>query len=150
MVVSPWIAGAGQRLKRTSQVMANPMQRVDLARHEELIRGLLRPEAYPEPVDRVERIDTHISTVLLAGEHAYKVKKPLDLGFLDFTTLEKRRQGCVDEVRLNRRTAPDIYLDVVAVTGAIDAPRIGSDPATRRAVPNPSTTRCGCAASIRT
>ena len=88
------------------------------------MRGLQKPQTYPEPVDRVERIDTHISTVLLAGEHAYKIKKPLDLGFLDFSSLEKRRQGCADEVRLNRRTAPAIYLDVVAITGSMEAPRI--------------------------
>jgi aminoglycoside phosphotransferase family enzyme/predicted kinase len=96
----------------------------DLQRHEALVRGLQEPQAYPEPVDRVVRIDTHISTVLLAGKHAYKIKKPLDLGFLDFSTLEKRWQGCIDEVRLNRRTAPAIYLDVVAITGPIDEPRI--------------------------
>ena len=96
----------------------------DLQQHEALVRGLQKPQTYPEPVDRVERIDTHISTVLLAGEHAYKIKKPLNLGFLDFSSLEKRRQGCADEVRLNRRTAPAIYLDVVAITGSIEAPRI--------------------------
>jgi len=96
----------------------------DLQRHEALVRGLQRPEAYPEPVGRVERIDTHISTVLLAGKHAYKIKKPLNLGFLDFSTLEKRRQSCEDEVRLNRRTAPAIYLDVAGIAGSIDAPRI--------------------------
>ena len=96
----------------------------DLQRHEALVRGLQKPQAYPEPVGRVERIDTHISTVLLAGERAYKIKKPLNLGFLDFSTLEKRRQSCDDEVRLNRRTAPDIYLDVVGIAGSIDAPRI--------------------------
>ena len=65
----------------------------DLQPHEALVRGLQKAQAYPESVDRVERIDTHISTVLLAGEHAYKIKKPLNLGFLDFSTLEKRRQA---------------------------------------------------------
>ncbi|HQR75622.1 MAG TPA: AAA family ATPase [Burkholderiaceae bacterium] len=96
----------------------------ELQRHEALVRGLQNPLAYPEPVDRVERIDTHISTVLLAGEHAYKIKKPLNLGFLDFSTLMQRRQACADEVRLNRRTAPAIYLEVAVITGSIDAPRI--------------------------
>jgi hypothetical protein len=99
-----------------------------LLRHEALVRGLLRPQAYPEAVDRVERIDTHISTVLLAGPHVYKLKKPLCLGFLDFSTLAKRRQACEDEIRLNRRTAPGIYLDVVRITGSIEAPCIESDP----------------------
>ena len=101
----------------------------ELLRHEALLRSLQRPQAYPEPVDRVERIDTHISTVLLAGEHAYKIKKPLNLGFLDFSTLEKRRQACADEVRLNRRTAPTIYLDVVGIAGSIDGPHIETDTA---------------------
>ncbi|HQR71386.1 MAG TPA: AAA family ATPase [Burkholderiaceae bacterium] len=94
-----------------------------LEQHERLVQGLLRPEAYPEPVERVERIDTHISTVLLAGGYAYKLRKPVDLGFLDFTTLERRRRDCGDEVRLNRRSAPGLYLDVIAVTGTPAAPR---------------------------
>jgi len=57
--------------------------------HQALLRGLLNPSAYPHPVQRVERIDTHISTVLLAGDFAYKIKQPVDLGFLDFSSLEK-------------------------------------------------------------
>lgn len=73
----------------------------------------------------VETIETHISTVLLAGAHAYKLKKPVDLGFLDFTTLEARKRFCEQEVRLNRRTAPQLYLGVLAVTGTVDAPRVG-------------------------
>lgn len=93
---------------------------------ERLIAGLSRPEAYPHPVAGVERVETHISYVLLAGEHAYKLKKPLDLGFLDFSTLERRRRCCEEELRLNRRLAPDLYLGVVPVTGSLDRPRIGS------------------------
>lgn len=100
-----------------------------LAQHEALVNGLMRPAAYPEPVALVERIDTHISTVLLAGECAYKLKKPVNLGFADFSTIERRRQCCIDEVRLNRRTAPRIYLDVVAIAGPRDAPRIGASAA---------------------
>ena len=64
--------------------------------------------------------------MLLTGAFAYKLKKPLDLGFLDFTTLEKRRIFCEEEVRLNRRTAPSIYLDVVPVAGALEQPSIGA------------------------
>ncbi len=79
------------------------------------VRALLRPEAYPHPVDAIRLVQTHISYVLLAGEHVYKLKKPLDLGFLDFTTLAKRRQACEDEVRLNRRTCESTYLGVVPV-----------------------------------
>ncbi len=79
---------------------------VKLQEHEALVSGLLNPSAYAHPVQRVERIDTHISTVLLAGDFAYKIKKPVDLGFLDFSSLEKRRRFCLEELRLNRRTAP--------------------------------------------
>ncbi len=83
---------------------------------------LLDPAAYPHPVDSIRLIETHISWVLLAGEFAYKIKKPLNLGFLDFSTLEKRRFCCEEEIRLNRRLAPDTYLAVVAVTerGVVD------------------------------
>jgi len=90
-----------------------------------LIAGLRHPSAYPHAADSVEHIETHISHVLLAGAYAYKFKKPLDLGFLDFSTLERRRHGCEEEVRLNRRLAPDLYLGVVTVNGSLDAPCIG-------------------------
>lgn len=81
-----------------------------------LIDLLSAPSAYPHPVDAVEVRQTHISAVFLAGPYAYKVKKPLDLGFLDFTTLERRRHFCLEEVRLNRRLAPDVYLGAVPVS----------------------------------
>jgi aminoglycoside phosphotransferase family enzyme/predicted kinase len=82
----------------------------------ELIAGLSRPQAYPHPVESVEVRQTHLSVVFLAGDRAYKVKKPVDLGFADYTTLEKRRHFCDEEVRLNRRLAPAVYLGVVPVT----------------------------------
>jgi aminoglycoside phosphotransferase family enzyme/predicted kinase len=72
--------------------------------------------------------------VLVAGDCAYKLKKPLDLGFLDFGTLDKRRAACEDELRLNRRTAPALYLDVVPIGGTPDDPRIGETPAIEYAV----------------
>jgi aminoglycoside phosphotransferase family enzyme/predicted kinase len=81
-----------------------------------LIADLSEPDAYPERVGRVEVRQTHISVVFLAGGHVYKIKKPVDLGFLDFSTLEKRRHFCEEEVRLNLRLAPDVYLGVVPVT----------------------------------
>ena len=96
-----------------------------LQQHELLVAGLLRPATYPHPVARVERIDTHVSTVLLAGDYAYKLRKPVNLGFLDFSTLELRRRDCEEELRLNRRTAPELYLDVVPIIGTLSAPRIG-------------------------
>ena len=89
----------------------------------QLIEVLKRPDAYPHPADRVECIETHISWVLLAGDYAYKFKKPLDLGFLDFSTLERRRFFCEEELRINRRLAPDLYQAVVAFSGTPDAPR---------------------------
>ena len=83
-----------------------------------LIAGLLEPARYPHPVQHVEHRETHISHVLLAGDYAYKIKKPLDLGFLDFSRLEDRRHFCAEEIRLNARLAPEIYLDTVAFTGS--------------------------------
>ncbi len=77
-----------------------------------IIRALLDPAAYPHPDDMVELLQTHISYVLLAGEHVYKVKKPVDFGFLDFSTLGKRRYYCRQEVVLNARLCPDTYLGV--------------------------------------
>lgn len=92
-----------------------------------LTDALLDPRIYPHPVDRVERIETHISSVLLAGDFAYKIKKPLALSFLDFSSLERRAFFCAEEVRLNRRYAPDIYLDRIAITGSADRPVLGGD-----------------------
>nr|WP_093191488.1 bifunctional aminoglycoside phosphotransferase/ATP-binding protein [Thiocapsa sp. KS1] len=85
----------------------------------------MRPDAYPHPADLVEHIETHISHVFLAGAFAYKLKKPIDLGFLDFSTLERRRRCCEEELRLNRRLAPDLYIGLVGVAGTPSVPRIG-------------------------
>jgi hypothetical protein len=80
---------------------------------------------YPHPVEKVELVETHISWVLLAGERVYKIKRPVDLGFLDFTTLSRRRHFCEEEVRLNRRLAPDTYLGVVELKGTPPRVRFG-------------------------
>ena len=79
------------------------------------IKDLLRPEAYPHRPEKIELRQTHISWVFLAGDLVYKVKKPVDFGFLDFTTLDKRRRFCEREVALNRRLCRDVYLGVVPV-----------------------------------
>ncbi len=71
------------------------------------IEALLYPSVYAHPVDRVELIHTHISYVFLAGEYVYTVKKPVNMGFLDYSTLEKRKLYRDEEVRLNRRLCPD-------------------------------------------
>jgi aminoglycoside phosphotransferase family enzyme/predicted kinase len=81
----------------------------------DLIQALGVPSAYPHPASRVEVRHTHISVVFLAGDYAYKIKKPVELGFLDFSTPDKRRHFCEEEVRLNRRLAPRVYLGVVPV-----------------------------------
>ncbi len=85
------------------------------ARPETLRQALARPEAYSHRPASVEVRETHISWVFLAGELAYKLKKPLVLDFLDYGTSARRREMCADEVRLNRRLAPDLYLGVRGV-----------------------------------
>ena len=93
-----------------------------------LVAGLLRPEAYPHPVSEPIRLaETHISWVLLTGEYAYKIKKPVRLSFLDYSTLARRRWLCEEELRLNRRLAPDLYLGVSLISGTPEAPRIDAD-----------------------
>lgn len=79
------------------------------------LETLLQPERYPEPTSAVRHLQTHISHLFLTDQFVYKVKKPVDFGFLDFTTLERRRHFCHEELRLNRRLSPDIYLEVVAL-----------------------------------
>ena len=80
-----------------------------------ICEALSRPESYPHRPADLEVRETHISWVFLAGERAYKLKKPLVLDFLDYGTPERRREMCEEEVRLNRRLAPDIYLEVRGV-----------------------------------
>ena len=89
--------------------------------------ALKNPASYPHPAANIELIETHISIAVLTGQFAYKIKKPLDLGFLDFSTLVKRKYFCDEEIRLNQRYAPDIYLGVVAISGTSDAPIFGGD-----------------------
>ncbi len=83
-----------------------------------LQKALLRPEIYPDRPAAVKLIETHISLLFMTGNYVYKVKKPVNFGFLDFTTLEKRKFFCEQEVKLNRRLSPTIYLGVVTITQA--------------------------------
>jgi uncharacterized protein len=92
-----------------------------------LIQALLDADAYPHDVASVRLIETHISWVLLTGQKAYKIKKPVNFGFLDFSTLEKRLFYCQEELRLNRRLAKDWYLDVVPITGQPGHPKMGGN-----------------------
>jgi len=80
-----------------------------------LVKALLKPEAYPHHPQKIELVQTQMSFVFLTGNHVYKVKKPVDLGYLDYTTLEKRHFFCHQELELNRRLCPEIYLKVVPI-----------------------------------
>ena len=80
-----------------------------------IVTAFLNPDFYNHPVDDIELVETHISWVFLTGNFAYKIKKPVDFGFLNFTTLEQRKFYCEQELLLNRRLAPKIYLEVVPV-----------------------------------
>lgn len=91
----------------------------------DLIAALQNPALYDHPVTDFQVHETHISWVVLTGEFAYKIKKPMDFGFLDFSTLERRRHFCEEEVRLNRRLAGSLYLSVVPITGSADEPGLG-------------------------
>ena len=89
-----------------------------------LIQALQNPALYDHPINTFQVIETHISWIVLTGPYAYKIKKPVDFGFLDFSTLEKRRHFCQQELALNRRLAPELYLDVIAITGARESPEL--------------------------
>jgi aminoglycoside phosphotransferase family enzyme/predicted kinase len=90
-----------------------------------MIASLLQPGAYPHPADALSLLETHISWVLLSGPYAYKVKKPVNLGFVDFSTLERRRHFCQEELRLNRRLAAELYLDLVDIRGPAERAHLG-------------------------
>ena len=100
-----------------------------------LIQALLEPQRYPDGTEHVELVQTHISWLLLAGAFAYKIKKPVHLSFLDFSTLAQRQLCCQEELRLNRRFASDIYLGVVGIFNTPQDPRFsGPGPAIEYAV----------------
>ena len=90
-----------------------------------LIQAIRDHARFDHPVTAFDLIETHISYILLTGPYAYKFKKPVNLGFLDFSTLEKRKFYCEEELRLNRRLAPGIYQGLIAVTGDERHPRFG-------------------------
>lgn len=92
-----------------------------------LIAALQNPALYPHPVEQVRVIETHISWVLLTGTYVYKIKKPVNFGFLDFTDLAARKHFCEEELRLNQRLTDGLYLDVLPITGSEREPRLGGD-----------------------
>ena len=79
------------------------------------INDLLNPEALPDPTEKTSLVQTHISFVIIADNFVYKIKKPVNFGFLDFSTMEKREYFCHREIVLNKRLTTDIYLDVLPV-----------------------------------
>ena len=83
--------------------------------NKQIISYLLSPEAYPEPTTKVKLVQTHISWVFICDNFVYKLKKPVNFGFLDFTTLEKRKFYCKKEIELNSRMAKDVYLGVYPI-----------------------------------
>ncbi|HBX57901.1 AAA family ATPase [Pseudomonas sp. UBA2684] len=89
-----------------------------------LIAALQNPALYPHPVDGFQVIETHISWVLLTGPYAYKIKKPVDFGFLNFTELADREHFCKEELRLNQRLTQGLYLEVLPINGSLDAPQL--------------------------
>lgn len=100
-----------------------------------LIESLQNTTLYDHPVEKFEVIETHISWVLLTGNYVYKIKKPVNFGFLDFSTLEKRHFYCEEELRLNRQLAPDLYLGVVTIHGSKERPELnGQGPVIEYAV----------------
>ena len=88
-----------------------------LARQRRMVEALRGSGCYGHAVGTVRILETHISFVVLTGSFAYKIKKSVNLGFVDFTTLERRRFYCGEEMRLNSRLAPHIYLEVVPISG---------------------------------
>jgi len=83
----------------------------------EIIEQMMKPSFYPHSVtEPIQLIQTHCSYVVLTGDYVYKLKKPVNFGFLNYSTLQKRKYFCQEELRLNRRTAPEIYLEVLPIT----------------------------------
>lgn len=93
--------------------------------HHRLVQSILQGKLFPgQTSESYELIQTHISSVIVGKEYVYKLKKPLNLGFLDFSTLEKRRFYCNEEIRLNRRLSPQLYVDVLTIYGSADRPSL--------------------------
>jgi aminoglycoside phosphotransferase family enzyme len=92
-----------------------------------MIDALRNAAAYPHPIEKIEILETYISWVILTGKFAYKIKKPVDVGFLDFHTLEKRRHYCEEELRLNRIWAPRLYVDVVPIVRSDGGVKVGGE-----------------------
>ncbi len=104
--------GSSSEALKTIKGIAAKMANLDKIN---IVKALLKPEAYDEKVEKIELMQTHISFIFLTGKYVYKVKKPVNFGFLDFTTLEKRKFYCEEEVRVNRPLCGDMYIGVVPI-----------------------------------
>ena len=112
----------------------NKTRQSEIAIQSSLVQALVDSLSNHSAVKSVRLVETHISWVLLTGHYAYKIKKAIDLGFLDFSSLEARHYYCAEEIRLNRRLAPKIYLDVIAIGGSAEKPLLGAQVAIEYAV----------------
>jgi len=93
----------------------------------DFVQEMLRPETYNEETDSVRMVQTHVSWVFLTGRHAYKVKKPVNFGFVDYSTLYKRKDFCEREIVLNRRLCDGMYEGVLPIVRSKDGLRIGGE-----------------------
>ncbi|MEM5788055.1 MAG: hypothetical protein AAGU11_12115, partial [Syntrophobacteraceae bacterium] len=98
----------------------------DLSKFEKICRAMANPSFYPHPVDNLERRDSHISAVFLTGSQVYKLKKPFDFGFLDYTRLDKRHRMCERELELNQRLSSGVYEEVVEIRESGDGFHLGN------------------------
>src|SRR5271166_7163638 len=118
MLRAPWIYSA--RIRTPGKLL--PMSMASL------ISAMQEPGFYPPPLRAVEMRQTHISCVFLAGEWVYKIKKPVHFSFVDYSTLELRYEFCQQEVRLNRRLTPRVYLGVFPIIGGQQGLALGEEP----------------------
>lgn len=117
----PTVSDAGRSAAQRSTVSESGL---DATAQKRLVAALLASDAFGVDRASLRLLETHISYVFLTGTFAYKVKKAIELGFLDFSSLSSRHFFCQEELRLNRRSAPQLYLDVVPISGEVDAPAI--------------------------
>ena len=111
-------------MKSLFEKFTKQLSRYHVKKSEKLVAALCNASAYDHAVNDISVIETHISWVILTGEYAYKIKKPIKYSFVDFSTLEKRAFYCNEELRLNGRLAPNLYLAVVSITGSPEYPSL--------------------------
>jgi aminoglycoside phosphotransferase family enzyme/predicted kinase len=113
-----------RKRKKAEQMERRTPDSSQIIAQQSLIRGLENPAAYEYAVTELRVIETHASWVILTGVWVYKIKKAVNFGFLDYSTLEKRKYNCQEELRLNQRFAPHVYIDVIAIAGTFEQPSL--------------------------